>query len=197
LVQLRHGFDSELGVLRESACLEWSFVELVLVFESVHSNSLLNFFHEVSNYFANSFVVISNTHDVLALSHQHVKFLIVVGVVVWHSTHLRELTNSLKELIGGACHLWLEVSEPEDLSVFRVGQDRANLPFKIGVNDVFHINRFKIISPRVQDLETLVRNVLISISLNVFLQELESSLVSLYWVSEIVSIDFLGLFSQE
>ena len=120
LIQLWHGFNRELCVLRKRAGLEWSFVKLVLVFKSVHSNSLLNFFHEVSNNFANCFMVISNTHDVLAISHQHIKLLVVVGIVVWHSTHLCKLTNRLKELIGGACHLWLEVSEPENLSIFRV-----------------------------------------------------------------------------
>lgn len=48
-----------------------------------------------------------------------------------------------------------------------------------------------------QDLEALVRNVLLSVSLDVLFQEREGCLIGLNWVGQVVSVDLLGLLSQE
>ena len=48
-----------------------------------------------------------------------------------------------------------------------------------------------------QNLEALVRNVLNSISFDIFFQELELGLIGLDRVGQIISVDFLGLLSQE
>ena len=73
----------------------------------------------------------------------------------------------------------------------------ANLLLKIVVDDVFHVNCIKIICPWVENLEALVLDSLLSISFDIVFEMLESCLVSLDWVAEIILIDSLLVVSQE
>jgi len=58
-----------------------------------------------------------------------------------------------------------------------LGKYLADLPFKIRVNDIFHVHLIKIISPWMKNLETLILDVLVSISLNVGLEEIIGCLI--------------------
>jgi hypothetical protein len=48
-----------------------------------------------------------------------------------------------------------------------------------------------------QNLEALMRDVLSSVSFDIFFQEQEFGLISLDWVNQVIGIDLLGFLSQE
>ena len=58
-----------------------------------------------------------------------------------------------------------------------MGKYLTDLPFKVRINDIFHIHLIKIISPWMKNLETLILDILVSISLNVGLEEIIGSLI--------------------
>jgi len=65
------------------------------------------------------------------------------------------------------------------------------------VDDVFEVNIIKLISPWMENLEAFMVHVLLSKSLNIFLDEDEISLICLDWIAEIVLINSLLVVSQE
>lgn len=74
-----------------------------------------------------------------------------------------------------------------------MGKYLADLPFKIRVNDIFHVHLIKIISPWMKNLETLILDVLVSISLNVGLEEIIGCLIRFDGISQVILGDLFWL----
>jgi len=91
---------------------------------------------------------------------------------------LTELSDGLKEFIRGACFLWFEECQPEDLSIAAL-ELAANVFDQAVVDNVFEINRVKFVSPWVKNLEALMVHVLCSESLDILLDEFKISLICL------------------
>ena len=119
------------------------------------------------------------------------------GPKVLNLVDLTELSDGLKELIGGTCLLWLEERQPEDLGVNTVLESFGNIGAQIVVDDIFEIDVVEFISPWVKNLEAFVIHILLSESLDILLDELKISLVGFDWVAEIILIDGLLMVSQE
>lgn len=69
-----------------------------------------------------------------------------------------------------------------------------DLCFQVVVDNVLHVNCIEVVSPWMEDLEALVLDSLLSVSLNVVVEEGEGSLVSLDWVVQVVlGIVLLGV----
>ena len=94
--------------------------------------------------------------------------------------------------------MWLEKRKPENLSIDTCLERSANVLLKVVVNNIFHIYGIQIIGPWMEDLEALMLDTLIDIPLNIVPEELESSLVCLDWVAQVVFVHlFLLWVSQE
>jgi hypothetical protein len=117
--------------------------------------------------------------------------------VVLHLVDLAKLSDGLEELICGACLLWLEEGEPEDLSIKTGAKSGVNLLGQAVVNDVFEVNVVKLVSPWMEHLEALMVHVLLSESLDVLLDEDKVGLVSFDRVAQVIFIDRLLVVSQE
>jgi len=103
------------------------------------------------------------------------------------------LADGLDELVGRAGELRLEEGEPEDLGIDTVCQDLADLSLEVGVDDVLHIDGVEVVRPWMEDLEALVLDLLLSVSFNITSEEVESGLVGLDGVAEVVLGDWLAL----
>jgi hypothetical protein len=73
----------------------------------------------------------------------------------------------------------------------------ANGFFEMIVHNVFHINCIKVIGPRMKNLEALMLNALISVSLDIVEQEFESCLVCLDRIAQVVFVDALLVVPKE
>ena len=73
----------------------------------------------------------------------------------------------------------------------------ADLIGQVVVHDVLEVDLVEIVGPRVEHGEALILDTLGAVLLDVFLEELEVSLVSVDWVAEIVSVDWLLLVTNE
>ena len=103
------------------------------------------------------------------------------------------MADGLDELVGWAGELGLEEGEPEDLCINTVCQDLADLALKVGVDDVLHVDGVEVVGPWVEDLEALVLDLLLPVSFNITSEELESRLIGLDRVAEIVFSNWLAL----
>ena len=171
-------------------------VQFVLACQGVVAFKSLGLGNQSGNFFADERSMSLDTNNIVALSHHGIDIGHSSGVKAWYSIDLCELSEGLDELIRGASHLGLEEGEPELESVFIIFEMVPNGLDKVCVNNVFHVDGVEVIGPWVQDLEALVTNLLLSVSLDIVFQELIGGLVSLDWVAEIVLIDGL-VFSQE
>lgn len=90
-----------------------------------------------------------------------------------------------------------EERKPEDLSINAGAELVLDFGSETVVNDVFEVNGVKFVSPRMEDLETLVIHVLISESLNILLDEFIISLVGLDWVAQVILVDCLLVVTEE
>jgi len=62
------------------------------------------------------------------------------------------------------------------------------------VDDVLHINGVEVIGPGMQDLEAFVLDALLSVSLNIIMEEVIACLIGLNGVSQVILLDsFLGV----
>ena len=113
--------------------------------------------------------VFLHANNIVGCNHGFVECLKVCSVIVGDAVHLSELPDALDELVSGAGKLGLEEREPEELSVNALGEHFADLSLKIWVNDVFHVDLIKIVGPRVEHLEALVLDFLLSVPLDVVL----------------------------
>lgn len=64
-----------------------------------------------------------------------------------------------------------------------------NLVVQIIIKNILKIDSFQLVSPRMQNLETFVRHVLLAIPLDIFLDEFKIGLVSLDGVTQVVFLD--------
>jgi len=134
---------------------------------------------------------------VIHINHGLLKLGLVLSPVVLHLVDFTKLSNSLKEFISRACLLWLEESKPEHLGIEVGAKSCVDVLGKRVVDDVFEVNIIKLISPWMENLEAFMVHVLLSKSLNIFLDEDEISLICLDWIAEIVLINSLLVVSQE
>ena len=110
--------------------------------------------------------------------------------------HVAQLAEGTEEVIGRDGHLALEERKPENLCALGL-EGLADLVGEIIIHNVLEVDLVEIISPWVQHGEALVLDALLAVLLDVFLEELEVSLVSVDWVVEFVSVDWLLLVTNE
>ena len=151
---------------------------------------------ELLNDAGDEFGITVDAEDEISASHHGLIFTLILGVEVLDLVHLAELSEDLKELISSTSLLRLEERKPENLN-FRLGELSLNFAGEAIINDIFEIDRVKLISPWVQDLEALVIHILLPESLDILFDELEVSLVGFDGVRKIVLIDSLASVSQE
>lgn len=107
-----------------------------------------------------------------------------------------ELTEGTEEVIGRDGQLALEESKPEDLSALGL-ELLADLVGEVIVHDIFEVDLIEIVGPRVEHGEALVLDALLAVLLDIFLEELEVSLIGVDRVAKIISIDRLLLVANE
>ena len=79
------------------------------------------------------------------------------------------------------------------MGILTLLQNLADLSLKIWIDDVFHIYLVKIIGPWMQNLEALILDLLVSVSLDIGSQEVKGSLICLDGVSQVILRDFFWL----
>lgn len=149
--------------------------------------------HEVLDNFNHHLSVVFNAHDEIANCHQGAQLLVFGVEIIAHGVHLCQLADGFDELVGRAGELRLEEGKPEDLCINVVCQDLADLSLEVGIDDVLHIDGVEVVRPRMKDLEALVLDLLLPVSFDVTSEELESGLVGLDRVAEVVLSDWLAL----
>jgi len=121
----------------------------------------------------------------------------MTGKMSGEIAHVIELSDSLEELISRTGHLWLEEGKPEAESILALAKAVHDSLFKVVVDNVFNINCIKVVCPWVEDLEALVLDALLSVSLDVVSNEGKRGLVGLYWVAEVIFIDSFLVVPEE
>lgn len=112
----------------------------------------------------------------------------VASEVHWKVTDLSELSDSFVELISRARKLRLEEGKPEQLGVLACSEMLDHFALQVVVHNVLHVDGVEIVGPRVEDLEALVLDSLVSVSFNVVVEELEGGLVGLDWIVQVVLV---------
>jgi len=83
------------------------------------------------------------------------------------------------------------------LSIDTALEKSGDLTLQVVVYDILEVNSIKIIGPWMECLEALMLQLLLSISFDIALEELERGLVGLDWVAQVISVDLLLSISQE
>ena len=107
-----------------------------------------------------------------------------------------KLAESSEEVIGRNGGLTLEESEPENLGALSL-EDGANFGGQVVVHDVLEVDLVQVISPWVQNGESLVLYALRTILHNVRLEELKVSLIGVDRVLEVFGDDRLLLVTNK
>ena len=141
-------------------------------------------------------MVVDSDYIVL-LNHDLFESLLILSPVMLELVDLTELSDNLEEFISSTCLLWLEERQPEDLSFDALLEFAANISCEVVVDDVLEVDRVKLVSPRVENLETFMVHVLLAEPVDVFLDELEVSLIRLDWIAQVVLVDRLAVVAQE
>jgi len=76
---------------------------------------------------------------VFSLDHDLFELLFLGCIVILDLVNLTELSDGFKELIRGACFLWLEECEPEYLSISAL-EFLADVFDQTVVNNIFKVN---------------------------------------------------------
>lgn len=105
--------------------------------------------------------------------------------------HVGELSKGAEEVIGRDGGLALEEGEPEDLRVLSL-EIFANLAGQVVVHDVLEIDLVEVVGPGVQHGEALVLDALLTVLLDVLLDELEVRLIGVHGVAQVVVVDLLA-----
>lgn len=123
--------------------------------------------------------------EVVAEHEQFVARLVSRIEMLLDLVHYAVLAEGANELVGGCRKLSLEEGKPKDACLLRLKSfaDRLSL---ILVDHVFEVDLVKIVGPGVQHLEALILHVLLSVSVNIGLNEVIVRLERDHWVFEII-----------
>ena len=101
-----------------------------------------------------------------------------------------ELAEGSKEIISRNGCLTLEEGEPEDLSVLS-SQVIAYFLSQIVVHNILEVYLIQVVSPWMQNGEAFVLDALITVLLDIGLEEVKTGLISVDRVSKVILVDRL------